>query len=352
MPQIAVLFSDEGAADAAPAADDGKPPSSPNPVGTKAVLASRADNERVARAAAATLAANGHQVRVIGVWDRVPVERLQDVDAVLNLLEGLAGQSSREAEATGQLADAGIPFSGNRPEVLHLCQRKELCRQRLVEAGVPVPPGLVLHAVPGSWPAELPSPCIVKPAWEDASEGIDGNQVAHDLAGLRAAVARVVDGMGEPAVCEAFIDGRELTASLLGTPPQVLPLGEIDFSTMRPGKPRIVSYAAKWEPGSEEFNTTPSVTCRLDAATTARVKKIARQAAAAIGLTDIARLDLRMDAQRRLYVIDVNPNCDLADDAGFAKAARRIGLSYPDLLERVMQRALAEGRSRDRRATG
>lgn len=352
MPQISVLFSIEQAAASVPvatAADDGPPP---NPVPVGSVLASRADNARVAQGAAQALAAAGHDVALVGAWDSVPTEQLLGSDAVLNLCEGLAGNSAREAEAAQQLEEAGIPFSGNGSEVLRLCQRKELCRQRLIQAGVPVPPGVVLHQVPTCWPEELPSPCIVKPAWEDASEGIDHKAVAHDLAGLQAAVARVVEQMGEPAVCEAFIDGREITASLLGTPPTVLPLGEIDFSSMRAGKPRIVCYVAKWCPESEEYNTTPSVACKLDAATTARVRRIARQTAMALGLTDIARLDFRMDQQRRLYVIDVNPNCDLGDDAGFAKAGRRAGLSYVQLLERVMQRALSTPRVVRRYATG
>ncbi|MEW5855346.1 MAG: ATP-grasp domain-containing protein [Myxococcota bacterium] len=288
----------------------------------------------------------GHDVRLVGVWDRVPVEELHDVDAVLNLCEGLGGESSREAEAAQQLEDAGIPFSGNRAHALGLCQKKERCRARLLEAGVPVPAGLVLHSVPTTWPEGLPAPCIVKPAWEDASEGIDHKAVVNDLAGLQEAVSRVVFGMKEPALVEQFIDGRELTVSLLGTPVQALPLGEIDFTRVRSDRPRIVCYAAKWVPTSEEYETTPSVTCRLDAATTARAKKIARNAAAALGLTDIARIDMRLDKRGGLYVIDVNPNCDLGQDAGFAKAGHRAGLTYVELLHRVLERALASGRQR------
>jgi D-alanine-D-alanine ligase len=293
---------------------------------------------------AAALRARGHDVTVHGVWDRVPVGRLARVDAVLNLLEGLEGESSREAEAAQQLLDAGIPFSGSPPNVLQLCQRKELCRARLLEAGVPVPAGRVMTTVPDAWPAELGTKAIVKPAWEDASEGIDAKAVVTDLEGLRHAVSRVVEGMRQPALLEQFIDGREVTASLLGTPPRVLPLGEIDFTTMKAGMPHIVSYAAKWCPESDEYQQTPSVGCKLDDATEHRIARIARTTAAALGLLDIARLDLRMDARGGLYVIDVNPNCDLAPDAGFAKAGARGGLSHGELLDAVMARALGQVR--------
>src|SRR5438105_2547521 len=241
MPRIGVLYSvvtpTAEPVVAVPAAD--APAPTPVPV-SSGVLESRADNACVAHAAARALVANGHDVRIIGVWDRVPVELLRHVDAVLNLCEGLVGDSSREAEAAQQLQDAGLPFSGNPPETLRLCQRKELCRARLQAAGVPVAEGVVLTEVPHVWPGGLPSPCIVKPAWEDASEGIDAKAVASDLAGLQDAVRRIVEGMREPALCEAFIDGRELTASLIGAPPAVLPLGEIDFTRVASGKPRIV----------------------------------------------------------------------------------------------------------------
>jgi D-alanine-D-alanine ligase len=114
---------------------------------------------------------------------------------------------------------------------------------------------------------------------------------------------------------------------------------------MKPGMPHIVSYAAKWCPDSEEYQRTPSVGSTLDDATSARVARIARTAAAALGLLDIARLDFRMDARGGLYVIDVNPNCDLAPDAGFAKAGARAGLSHGELLDAVMARALGQARS-------
>lgn len=350
MPKIAVLFSAVAPEAAAPVADSPSPV--PVPVSPSAPLASRADNACVAKSAAQTLAQAGHEVVLVGAWDRVPVEQLHDVDAVLNLCEMLADDSSREAEAAQQLADAGIPFSGNTPEVLRLCQRKELCRQALVDAGVPVPPGCVLTRVPDVWPAELPSPCIVKPAHEDASEGIDANQIARDLPGLQRAVRRIVEGMGEPAVCEAFIDGRELTASIIGDPVEVLPLGEIDFSGMPEGCPNIVCYAAKWDPESPQYQKTPSVDCKLDAATTARVKKIARMTAKALGIRDVCRLDLRLDARGGLYVIDVNPNCDMGEQSGFPKAGYRAGMRYEDVLHRVLARALSERRTERVARTG
>ncbi len=343
MANIAVLYSAVSSdAEVLETSSSEEPPqqADPDPL-QPGHLKSRLDNAVVARRVASALVSRGHKVTLGAVWDRVPVARLRGMHAVVNLLEHLADDSSREAEAAQQLLDAGIPFSGNAPAVLRACQRKEVCRETLRDAGVSVPEGLTLREVPSAWPEGLPvGRVIVKPAHEDASEGIDARAVVDGLGPLREAVARVVEGMRQPALVERYVEGRELTASLLGFPVRVLPLGEIDFSTMPAGLPHIVTYAAKWEPNSAEYACTPSVECRLDAATTARVGKLARATAGALGLTDVARLDLRLDAQGNVYVIDVNPNCDLGPDAGFAKAAARAGMSYGEMLEGVLARAL------------
>ena len=110
----------------------------------------------VARRVASALVSRGHKVTLGAVWERVPVARLRGMHAVVNLLEHLADDSSREAEAAQQLLDAGIPFSGNAPAVLRACQRKEVCRETLRDAGVSVPEGLTLRGVPTEWPAGLP----------------------------------------------------------------------------------------------------------------------------------------------------------------------------------------------------
>jgi D-alanine-D-alanine ligase len=147
----------------------------------------------------------------------------------------------------------------------------------------------------------------------------------------------------QPALVEEFVDGRELNVALLGSgdAAEVLPLSEIDFSRVPAGRPRILTYAAKWDVASEEYETTPSVGARpLEKELERRVHAVARAAYAALRLSGYGRVDLRLDPARGPLVIDVNPNPDLSPDAGFAKAARRAGLSHADIVRRIVEDAL------------
>jgi len=144
----------------------------------------------------------------------------------------------------------GIPFTGSPPEVLSFALRKDRVKQRLEAAGIPTPSGRILR--PGDW-CELPFPLIVKPVREDGSVGISRASVVRDHGELARAVHAVTTSLRQPALVEQFIDGRELNVALLGHPtPRVLPLSEIDFSTLPAEVPRIVSYEAKWASGSVE----------------------------------------------------------------------------------------------------
>jgi len=121
---------------------------------------------------------------------------------------------------------------------------------------------------------------------------------------------------------------------------EILPLSEIDFAEMPAGAPRIVSFDGKWVESSPEFNGTKPVACALAPDLMARLTTVAETAFAAMELRDYARLDVRLDAAGTPYVIDVNPNCDLSDGAGFARAARAAGLGYDAVIGRIVELAL------------
>jgi D-alanine-D-alanine ligase len=121
----------------------------------------------------------------------------------------------------------------------------------------------------------------------------------------------------------------------------LLPLHEIDFSEMPAGRPRIVSFEAKWEETSAEYRGTKPVRCTgLTAEVEARIATVARTAFAAMELRDYGRLDVRLAADGTPFVIDVNPNCDLSEDAGgFARAGRAAGLGYDEVIRRIVDLA-------------
>ena len=127
---------------------------------------------------------------------------------------------------------------------------------------------------------------------------------------------------------------------------QALPVMELDFSGFPEGMPKIASWEAKWgDEGDEkgaEFEGTKSVfPTDLSDELTDRMQKVAFDAFHALRLRDYARVDLRVNAKEEIYVIEVNPNCYLEKKAEFASAAKKSGMEYPELINRIIELANA-----------
>lgn len=313
-------------------------------------FASRADVENAARDVARALAARGHEVEMLGVPPD-PIDAVGLVadivarapDLVFNLCESLGGDARHEAVLPCLFELAGVRYTGSGPLALGTALRKDRTKALLRAHGVSTPRAAV--SLDGTPPAgSLPSlPCIVKPSREDASTGIWLRSLVKSPRELAARVAEVHARYRQPVLVEEFIDGRELYVSLVGNGDSLtaLPMHEVDFSEMPAGAPRIVTYDGKWDPSSQEYKGTRSVRAVVSDELAARCTAAARAAFVALELSDYARVDLRVAADGTPYVIDVNPNCDLSDGAGVCRAASFGGLTYPDLIERVVAAAMA-----------
>lgn len=308
---------------------------------------SQAEVLEVARGFARVLQANGDHADCFGVGAELcalPRAFLDfGPDVVVNLCESWAGDPRGELIVPALLEVARLPYTGSRPLALALSLHKHQAKQVLRAHGVPTPEWALVSRLEQLGSVDVPLPAIVKPAHEDASIGIDRRSLVRTREELAWAVERVLTERRQPALVERFIDGRELNVALLGDPPEVLPINEIDFSALEAGHPRIVTYAAKWDESAPEYHSTMPVRAALPPAQLARVQEVARAAFAALELRDYGRVDLRLDAAGEPFVIEVNPNCDLAPDAGFAKAARAAGLEWDALVLRVVGLARARG---------
>lgn len=260
-------------------------------------------------------------------------------DVVFNLCESLGGDSRLEVTAAWMLERLDLPFTGSSFAALRHCLYKVEANQLLARAGVRVPATVRVDN-----PDHIPKvifPVIVKPEREDGSFGIDQRSVVHDRRRLREQVAEVIETCKQPAVVQRYIHGRELSVSLLGWPaPRVLPLGEITFHDLPEGHPHILTYESKWCPETISSTATPSGAAVLRPRELRRVAAIGRRAFEVLGLRDYGRVDVRLDERGDPYVIDVNPNCDATPDAGFARAARRAGISYSHLIWEILRCSL------------
>jgi D-alanine-D-alanine ligase len=218
---------------------------------------------------------------------------------------------------------------------------KPLAKARLRDRGLATPRWYTLDALAtDEW---LPGRYIVKSAWEEASVGLDEDsvvQVDHPWA-LKEEIERRLPTLGGEGFAEAYIDGREFNLSVLAGPdgPEVLPPAEIDFVGYGEGKPRVVGYRAKWDESSYEYHHTPRRfdLPRSDGALIARLSAIAEACWRLFGLHGWARVDFRVDAEGRPWVLEVNANPCLSPDAGFAAAVERAGIGYTRAIERILQ---------------
>ncbi|MBI1848788.1 MAG: ATP-grasp domain-containing protein [Planctomycetes bacterium] len=281
-------------------------------------------------------------VRFVGTIDAVAP------DVIVNLCEGIRGEAIWEVHVTALVQLMGVPFTGSGPMTLGACLDKERAKALLAARGIPTPRHRVFSSAKPFDVAELRFPLIVKPVGEDASVGIDFDGVVSNRPALEERVRSVCDRFGGRALVEEYVDGRELNVAILetGEERRVLPIAEIDFTAYRDGWPKILSYDAKWSITSEAFRkSVPVCPAPLSPDVAERVREVSLCAYETMGCTGYTRVDLRLDRQSSPFVLEVNPNPDLSPDAGFARAALVAGMTYPDLLEHVIEGALRTNRS-------
>jgi D-alanine-D-alanine ligase len=265
-------------------------------------------------------------------------------DLIFNLCESVGNESIHEMHVAGIYELKGIPYTGASAFVLGTCLHKARVKEILIAHKIPTPHFAVFrnaNEINGDL-HELRFPLIVKPAREDASVGIDNESVVESVAALKRRVRHVFQTYGQPSVVEEYIEGRELNVAIIGNKrPIVLPISEIDFSGLPSDYPRIVTYNAKWMQGTPEFiGTVGLCPAQIPADLEKRLKEIALKAYRLIGCRDYARVDVRITKDHEPYVIEVNPNPDISDDAGFARSARAYGFSFEQIVGRIVEYAL------------
>ncbi len=183
---------------------------------------------------------------------------------------------------------------------------------------------------------------IVKPSREDAGIGIETASVVSTIAELRKRVRHVIEQHDQPALVEEYIDGRELNVGILGNrKPVVFPISEIDMSTLPKQYHRIITYNAKWMKGTDEYEHTKGICpAPLPPALEATIKEMALKAYQVLGGRDYARVDFRLSKENKPYILEVNPNPDISDDAGFARSARAYGYDFDELAGKIVECAL------------
>jgi D-alanine-D-alanine ligase len=289
-----------------------------------------------------TLRERGHEVKVLGVSDDLagirPAAGFFEPHIVFNLMEAFAGVTTFDQNVVSYLELLRLHYTGCNPRGLMLARDKALSKKLLAYHRIPVPDFTVVRY--GRKPVvskKLHFPLIVKSLFFEASAGISQASVVENAEQLARRVQFIHESLGTAAIVEQFIDGRELYIGLLGNERlDVFPVWEMSFAQMADNRWRIATERVKWSTKYQKANGIMTSAARLDAAAADRVQRIAKRTYRALDLNGYARIDLRMDDEGRAFVLEANPNPNLAYGEDFAESAEVAGISYEQLLDRIV----------------
>ncbi|MBN2239225.1 MAG: ATP-grasp domain-containing protein [Dehalococcoidales bacterium] len=287
----------------------------------------------------------GHRTETIGISlsdnsFEYTLQRLRP-DLVFNLFEGYSGLPETEPEIPDMLDRIGLRYTGCPPKALKLALNKSVMKLVLGQNGIITPRSRLIKRS-GERKIDMSFPCIVKPDNDDASHGLSMTSVVHDVDSLSRQLDRVFQthGYGEVLV-EEYIDGREFNATAMGNDDIfVTEVSEIIFS-LPEGMPKIITYSGKWDEQSDEYRgTTPVCPAKLTESERDYIFGIVKKSYIASGCRGYARIDMRMDSKRRVYVLEVNPNPDISPESGAALQAQAAGMDYTAFIKKIVDLAM------------
>jgi len=184
--------------------------------------------------------------------------------------------------------------------------------------------------------------------------GIDQTSVTDNKVLTINKIRQMTDSFDQPILTEEYISGREIQATIVDNAgsPRILPPAEVNFWGQAKYKP-ILTYAAKWVPQTDEYHTSSMIPAKLNEKTLDQIKHIAGICYRYFEAWDYARLDMRIDEKGRIWVLELNNNPGIDYDilSGIGISARLANMTYPQLVDRIVENASLRYETRREYAT-
>ena len=293
------------------------------------------------------LAELGHETGYLAIFDDLDLlqQKLQsfEPDVIFNLADQFKNNRAFDQHIVSFLAMRGVPFTGCGSTGLTLCKHKGISKKILSYHRIHTPDFVTIaRGKRFARPKQLKFPILVKPLKEEASLGISQSSFVETDEQFKERVQFIHEKYDNDVIAEEYIEGRELYVSLLGNHRlQTFAIRELVFQEVPPDEPKIATYKAKWD---EEYRKRWGLQNRfaegLDAAVVANIEQVCKRIYHLLTIDGYARLDLRLNARNEVHFIEANPNPMLAADEDFAQSALKSGLSYPQLIERIVRLGL------------
>ncbi|MFA7228464.1 MAG: ATP-grasp domain-containing protein [Melioribacteraceae bacterium] len=263
-------------------------------------------------------------------------------DIVFNVAE-CANGSSREAQIPAMLDMLQIPYTGSDPLTLTTCLDKARTKEILSYHRIPTSKFLLIESIDDLAYFNLNFPVMIKPVAEGSSKGIFNSSLVSNISELNDRLKSNLEIYNQPFLVEEFLPGREFTVALLGnnSDTEVLPIIEINLHELPKELAPIYSYEAKWIADTRD-NPLNIFSCpaKIDKDLRDKIESIALKTYKVLRCRDWSRIDIRLDADGEPNIIEINPLPgilpDPKDNSCFPKAARVRGISYEEMINKVL----------------
>ena len=289
----------------------------------------------------------GHETQKLGVRDAVvPIRKTVEgwePDIVFNLLDEFQGEAIYDQHVVAFLELLRVPYTGNNPRGLVLARDKALSKKVAMYHRITVPRFFTVRKGRRvRRPKRLDFPLIVKSLVEEASMGISKASIVRDGDALEARVQFMHERIGTDAIVEQFIPGREIYVGVLGNDRLVaLPPRELIVDELEPGEDLIATESLKHNVHYQKKNGVRiQGAMKLPEGVAKDLERVSKRIYRMLSLEGYARIDYRLSEDGRLYFLEANPNPELANFEELASAAEKAGISYPDLIQRVLNLGL------------
>jgi len=289
-----------------------------------------------------TLKKIGHEVLPVGVYNNLGVigNALLEFkpQIAFNLLEEFHGYPLYDQHVVSYLELMKQPYTGCNPRGLTICRDKALSKMVLAYHRIQVPAFAVFHmnrVVKRS--KRLKFPLLVKSISEEGSVGIARASIVNDDAKLAERVDFIHRQTKTHAIAEQYIAGREIYVSVIGNQRlQCYTPWELVIEKLPEGAPNIATSKLKWDPAYQEKVGVVTKAAEIDKKMSEKLERLSKKIYRTLFLSGYARLDYRVTDDGEIYLLEANPNPQIANEEDFADSAKHCGVDYEPLLQKIM----------------
>ncbi|HVQ65019.1 MAG TPA: ATP-grasp domain-containing protein [Terriglobia bacterium] len=289
----------------------------------------------------------GHEVYPVGLQSDLAVianaREQHKPHVAFNLLEEFDGHALFDQHVVSYLELLKQPYTGCNPRGLTLAHDKALTKKILSFHRIAVPGfGVFPKGQKVVRPTRLKFPLLVKSVIEEGSVGISQASVVHDDEKLAERVEFIHRTTESHAIAEQYIEGREIYVSVIGNKRlQTYTPWELVIKNLPEGSLNIATGRLKWNPDYQRKVGLVTKPADLSEELQRNLESISKRIYRHLNLSGYARMDYRLSNDGQFYLLEANPNPQIARNEDFADSAAHCGLSYCQLLQKILTLAVS-----------